>query len=352
MSASSVSREALERLASLDARSVDFFQLARTLECAFRDLPRLGTSQKPGEDPVRFAQEPSTAFAPTTVSKIESIAGARAGRVFVNFLGMLGPNGPMPLFMTDYARDRERNHADATLARFLDVFNHRMVSLFYRAWAVNQLPVSFDRTHGQSDAITQMEEDRYGAYIGSLFGIGMATLRGRDRVPDVAKLHYSGRLSNDTKHAEGLRAIIEDYFRVQTRLDEFVGAWLELPSASLCRLGVSRDSATLGVSSVLGSRVWECQSRFRIVLGPMGLSDYERLLPGGDSQGRLEDWVRNYVGRQFSFEVNLILRREEVPRVKLGGFGRLGWTTWLFGDSKGGGDLGRNARDLALVRDP
>lgn len=350
MSPTAVSREALDRLASIDARSVDFYQLARTLECAFRDLPRIGMSQKPGEDAVRFAQEPSTAFAPTTVSKIESTPNARAGRVFVNFLGMLGPNGPMPLFLTDYARDRERNNGDATLARFLDVFNHRMVSLFYRAWAVNQLPVSFDRTHGQDDAITQMEEDRYGAYIGSLFGIGMATLRGRDRVPDVAKLHYAGRLSNDTKHAEGLRAIIENYFGVRTSLDEFVGAWLELPPASLCRLGVSRDSATLGVSSVIGSRVWECQSRFRIVLGPMGLSDYERLLPGGDSQGRLEDWVRNYVGRQFSFEVRLILRREEVPRTSLGRSGRLGWTTWLFG-GKDSGDLGRDASDLTLVRD-
>ncbi len=366
------------KLLSRDPHGLDFFAMARLLECSYDALPRLGTSQRPSDDPVRFAQEPSLAFPPVSVSKFVAKSGVREGRVFVNFLGMLGPNGPLPLHITDYARDRERNQQDPTLARFLDVFNHRMVSLFYRAWAVNQLPVSFDRTrkHARSGGLqvgrlseptlqptsdpaadfTQTErtaenggraawtdEDRYATYIGALFGMGIPTFRSRDELPDVAKLHYAGRLAPGVKNAEGLRAIIESFFGVSARIEEFVGGWLDLPDRYWCRLGGSAQSCKLGVNTVVGARVWESQGRFRVVMGPMALADYERLLPGGESQKRLEAWVRNYVGHEFEFQVQLILREDAVPKVQLGKTGRLGWTTWM-----SRGKLGRDPSDLVF----
>jgi len=354
------------KLLSRDPHGLDFFAMARLLECSYDTLPRLGTSQRPSDDAVRFAQEPSLAFPPVSVSKFVAKSGVREGRVFVNFLGMLGPNGPLPLHITDYARDRERNQQDPTLARFLDVFNHRMVSLFYRAWAVNQLPVSFDRTrkHARGQPVGRLseptpdpanvdratenggraawtDEDRYATYIGALFGMGIPTFRSRDDLPDVAKLHYAGRLAPGVKNAEGLRAIIESFFGVSARIEEFVGGWLDLPERYWCRLGGSSESCGLGVNTVVGARVWESQGRFRIVMGPMALADYERLLPGGESQKRLEAWVRNYVGHEFDFQVQLILREDAVPKVQLGKTGQLGWTTWMSREK-----LGRDPSDL------
>jgi type VI secretion system protein ImpH len=237
----------------------------------------------------------------------------------VNFLGLLGTNGPMPLIITEYVYDRLHNHRDRTLASFLDVFNHRMISLFYRAWACNQQSVSHDRK----------DEDRFAVYIGSLFGIGEDSFRNRDAVPDIAKLHYSGRLVCPTGNAEGLKEILQDYFGTEVDIEEFVGQWIDLPPEHRCQMGRSPENARLGSTLVVGSSFWECQQKFRIKLGPMSLSDYRRMLPGSDSIQRLVAWVKNYVGDELSWELQLILCAKEVPNICLGKIGQLGWSTWL-----------------------
>jgi len=355
---------------------MDFFSLGRLIECGYRSMPRIGASQRPSEDAARFCQEPSLAFAPTTVASFKSYGSVPVGRVFVCFMGMLGPNGPMPLHLTDFARDRERNHDDPTMARFLDVFNHRMVSLFYRAWAATQMTTNFDRAtwpergapvgSGQAEPTARpgadpaagaaaelgeaasgswSNEDRYAMYVGALLGIGQRSLRRRDAAPDVAKLYYSGRLGAGVKNAEGLRALLEEYFEIPARVDEFVGSWLDMPERYWCRLGESRDSGMLGVNAVAGARTWDRQSRIRLVLGPMDFDDYERMLPGGSGQKRLEAWVRNYIGFELGFDVQLVLKESEVPKSKLGKGGKLGWTTWT-----AAGALGRDAADLVIRR--
>jgi type VI secretion system protein ImpH len=237
----------------------------------------------------------------------------------VNFLGLLGPQGPMPLHITEYVYNRELNHDDPTLARFLDLFNHRMICLFYRAWAVNRQTVSYDRR----------QDDRFSAYIGSLIGIGRPAFSDRDALPDVAKLHYSGHLACQTRHAEGLRSILENYFGVATSIREFVGQWIDIPDVYKCRLGASPDNATIGSTAVVGSRIWDCQHKIRIIMGPMELASYERLLPGSTSFSQLKAWLSNYFGDEISWDLQLVLMAPEVPTVRLGQEGRLGRTAWI-----------------------
>jgi type VI secretion system protein ImpH len=311
----------------------DFYCAARRIEAAFADHPRLGQSLKISEDPLRFCQVASLRFEPTTVTDFRDGADGRPPRLFLAFPGLLGPHGPMPLHLTEYVRDRERNCADPTLARFLDIFHHRMISLFYRAWAVNQQAVSFDRP----------DSDRFAAYIASFIGLGMKHLRSRDEIADVAKLHYSGRLASQTKSAEGLGAILEDYFQVPVEIRQFVGHWLSLPEDCRCRLGETPETGTLGRTAIAGSSIWECQQRFRIHMGPMSFRSYQRLLPNGGGLERLVAWVRNYVGDEFDFEVQLSLRASEVPGLMLGQVGQLGWSTWL--TSK---PLANDTEDLVL----
>ena len=173
------------------------------------------------------------------------------------------------------------------------------------------------------------DDDRFTVYVGSLFGIGMPALRGRDAVPDVAKLHFAGRLAAQAKPPEGLEAILADYFGVDAAIEEFIGRWVELPRRYRCLMGQKADTATLGSTLIVGRRVWECQQGFRVRLGPMGLVDYERMLPGGDSLMRLVAWVRQYVGDELAWDVQLVLRKDEVPSAQLGTTGRLGWSTWM-----------------------
>lgn len=311
--------------------ATDFFACVRRIESLFPELPRVGTSNRSSEDPVRFSQEPSLAFAPSTVWEYRDPNAKSPARLFVNFMGMLGPHGPLPLHLTEYARERERIHKDPTFARFLDVFNHRMLSLFYRAWAVNRMPPSYDRAAFARDDI---RADRYSFYIGSLIGLGMESLRGRDALEDRAKLHYAGRLMPMSKSAEGLRAVIEQYTGARVEIEEFVGRWLDLPRQYHCRIGnhAERASCTLGGDhggAVAGERVWDCQSTFGLRLGPMTLERYLRLLPGTPSHARLSAWIRNYIGEEFSWRAVLVLGAKEVPRTQLGSGSRLGWTSWV-----------------------
>jgi type VI secretion system protein ImpH len=299
--------------------SFGFTHAMRALEAAFPDRPRFGRSSRPGQDPVRLAQEPTVVFAPATLAGWQPAEEDLPPRLSVFFFGLFGPDGPLPLHLTEYARDRRRNHRDPTFQRFADIFHHRALSLFYRAWADARPTVSFDRP----------EQDRFGLYVGAFAGLGMDSLRNRDAMPDLTKLHFAGHLALQTRHAEGLADILSAFFAMPVRVQSFIGTWLALPAADRSRLGDGARTAALGGTVLLGGRVWSRQHKFRIVIGPLSLHDYERLLPGGQSFHRLVPIVRNYAGDTLLWDVNLILRRDEVPPTRLGGFGRLGWTTWL-----------------------
>jgi type VI secretion system protein ImpH len=296
-----------------------FNAVLRFFECMHAERPRLGTSLRPVDDPIRLGQEPAMTFEAASLTAFEPGRQGKPHRLMVRLLGLLGPNGPLPLHLTEYAQERKRDHGDQTFARFLDVFHHRMLSLFYRAWANNEPTVSFDRP----------DADRFADYVGSLAGLGMPSLRKRDDISDHTKFYYSGRFSGQTKCAEGLQAILADYFNLPAGIEEFVGEWMRLPQQHLCRLGQDESNGSLGRSILVGSNVWGSQHRFRIILGPLNLQDYVRLLPTGDRIRRLVSLVRNYIGDELAWDVRLILRRQEVPKACLDGDTRLGWTSWL-----------------------
>ncbi len=310
--------EALIGRLEKDPYSFGFFQALRLIECLYSDAPRLGMSRRPGEDPVRLAQEPSMHFESSSLTAFEHKTDGKPHRLTVRLFGLLGPNGPLPLHLTEYAQNRLEIHKDPSFIRFLDVFHHRMMSLFYRAWANNEPTVSFDRP----------ESDRFSVYVGSLEGLGMPALRNRDGISDWTKLCYSGHLASQTKYPEGLEAFITEYFGLPAKLDEFVGEWLSLPKNDIFRMGQDPSRGTLG-SIVLGAEVWSCQHKFRVVMGPMGYQDYLSLLPDAARIGRLVALVRNYAGDEWAWDINLVLKREEVPKLSLDGQSRLGWTAWL-----------------------
>lgn len=296
-----------------------FYQALRRFECLYHNKPRLGVSTRPVDDAVRLTQEPSLAFAPSTLASFTPGHEGNASLLAVYFFGMFGPNGPLPLHLTEYARDRVRNSDDPTFTAFLDMFHHRLLSMFYRSWANAQPTVSFDRP----------DQDRFSTYVGALFGLGMPSLRNRDNIPDLTKLHFAGRLSSQTRNAEGLVAMITRFFNLPAAIEQFIGEWLRLPNDSLCRLGISPLTATLGVNIALGDHVWQCQQKFRLILGPLNYEDYERFLPGRESGKRLRDMVRNYVGDSMDWDVNLLLKKKNVPAMRLGENDLLGWNTWL-----------------------
>jgi type VI secretion system protein ImpH len=330
----------LRRLEAAPA-SFDFYAALRQLECAYPAQPRIGQAARPQDEALRFGQQPSLAFEPAMLAALERAGGdegqaqavlagdgtnngadegsGAAPRLLVNFFGLLGANGPLPAHLTEYIRDRLRNAADPTPARFLDIFHHRMISLLYRAWASAQPAVSLDRPGA----------DRFAEYVGALIGIGMPTLRRRDAVPDLAKLHYAGRLGPQVRNAAGLAAILGDFFRMPVQVREFVGHWMRLPADGVCRLRSGPEAEVLGRSTVLGKKVWNAQHKFRLVIGPIDMQQARQMLPDGPSMQRLAAWVRQYAGLTQEWDVNLIIKKETLPGLKLGRDARLGWSSWL-----------------------
>jgi type VI secretion system protein ImpH len=295
----------------------DFYQTLRQLECLYADKPRWGEALRPADEPVRLGQEPDLSFAPASLASLSAFAGDGRPRLHVRLFGLFGPNGPMPLHLTEYARDRWRNAGDPTIVRFADVFHHRLLALFYRAWAQGQPHVSRDRPN----------QDRVSGYVAALFGVMPAAFRGRDSLPDVARVFHAGTLVRHVRNSEGLASILQQYFDVPVRIEQFVGHWMRLGPDERTFLG--RESAQLGVGAVAGARVWDRQHKFRIHLGPLSLSRYESFLPGGSRLRQIVDWVAFYFSFELDWDARLALRPEEVPRLTLTKQRRLGWTTWL-----------------------
>ncbi len=311
----------------------DFYRVLRMIECLHLDKPRIGRALKPQDEAVRLGQEASMAFAPSTLSAFSLGSEGRAPRLEQRFFGMLGPNGPLPLHLTEHARERLLHESDPTFVRFLDIFNHRFAELFYRAWAQAQPTVNLDRPR----------EDRFSVYVGALLGMATPSTRRRDAVNDLAKLHFAGWLSRQVRTPEGLRALLAAYFRAPVQIEEYVGHWMKLRDQDRTRLGAGNSGACLGRGAVTGGRVWDRQHMFRIRLGPLSLERYEGFLPGGKSIRQIVAWVRQYFSYEFDWDMRLVLARDEVPRLALKRSARLGWTTWL------GRRLSRSdAEDLTL----
>lgn len=302
----------------LPVEAIDLFALLRLVDARSAGA-RLGYALTPREDAVRLGQNPSTLFASSTLYSIDTANRHADAAVKILSFGVFGPNGGMPLHLTEYVRERLHNHADSSPADFVDMFHHRLISLFYRAWADAQPIVQLD-TPGR---------DKFSMYAGALVGMGFDGSWGRDAVEDSAKLYASSHLVRLTRNAEGLEQLVAHYFATPARLTAFVSSWIDIDPQEQTRLSSTGANNQLGVDAIAGARVEDVQSRFRLTLGAMALPLYESFLPLHRNNLRLRDWVRNYLGVEMDWDVELQLKADEVPRSTLGGVTRLGWTTWL-----------------------
>lgn len=307
----------------------DLFQAIRVLEAAHPDRPPLGRGRRAADEPARLGQPPELAFPPAEVQAVEPGRDGRPPRLLTRALGLFGPSGPLPLAVTARARARARQEGDRTLADFADLFHHRMLALYYRAWAEARPAVEADR--GAASRVTLR--------LAALLGLGDPALRERLPVPDRFLLFVAGLLLPGTRPPEALERALALWLGLPAAVEELRLARLELPERLRARLGTSR----LGRDGFLGRTVADRASRFRVRLGPMGLEDYEALLPGGGLLAGVVGLVLLLQGRELDFDLLLVLARAEVPAARLDGRARLGWTAWLATDRRA-----RDASDLVL----
>lgn len=352
----SVGKPTVEEQLLNDGSRFDFFQAASLLEQAAK--------RQGAEKPLpKFKTPVSTAFPASPIDAIDSAEkNGDPPSMVVNFMGLTGPSGMLPRHYTELLIQIERQVRDKTkhtLSAWYDLFNNRLIGQLYRAWAKCRI----DRNHTRPTE-EQPETGGFHGSLLSLIGLGLPSLGERlrvdandqqqenseqaqsvDRVRDAALLRHAGMLARRQRSAAQIESMLSTHFRVPIQIEQFRGQWLELEPSDQTRLGMLRSRKAqanrLGQDAVLGSRVWNRQSRIRVRIGPLSQQQFDSFLPDMvsiDKRSRfimLCQLVRLAVGIEIDFDVQLILQREAVASLELsttsdaGNRGRLGWNTWV-----------------------
>lgn len=327
----------------------NFFQAVRLLE--LRERERTSGSDGPrleaiGHDDARrefvtFRTFPGLSFPAGEIAQLRRGEGQgekgtgldSAPELVVTFFGLTGPGGVLPRHYTELLIQRLRDR-DYSLRDFFDLFNHRLISLFHRAWEKYRLPNGYERAqlndpNGEPDLVTRS--------LYCLVGLGTGHLRRRLDLDDEVFLHYGGHFAHYPRSAAALEGLLADYLEMPAGVLQIQGQWLYLDRDDQALMPCPRfpggSNNQLGVSLVVGERVWDVQSKFRVRLGPLTWRQFRSLMPDGFELRPLCQLIRTYAGPDLDFDVQPVLKAEEVPPCRLVASQtdgpRLGWNTWV-----------------------
>lgn len=301
--------------------SFNFFQAVKLLEILYPDKNSVGVHSEATREPVRFASKVSLEFPASDIEQIR-VPGAEndPAAMAVNIMGLAGAMGPLPAAYTELILERVWKK-DTALRDFLDIFNHRLISLLYRVRKICR--IGFDFSSPQHSNVAR--------YLYSLMGLGTAGLQSRMHVPDRALLFYTAHFARQGRSMAGLRSLLSDYFGVSIQGRQFKGQWHQIADDQITMIGVLGQNQTLGDTATLGTKVWDQQGKFELRVGPLTAEELLLFLPDGTAFAPLCELTRFYVGNELDFEIILIAKMGDIPTPALGGTfsPRLGWTSWL-----------------------
>ena len=301
----------------------EFFQAVRLLEKLYPEKQAVGGDAMPQQEVVRFRSRVAMDFPASEVHEINVSADDASDDerldLFQNFMAMAGVSGALPMHYTELLFSRLR-YRDTAMWTFLDIFTHRCVSLFFRAWEKYRVPVGYERG-----------DDSFTSYLFDFVGLGTPGLRGRMDLDDESLLPYSGLVTQKPHSRNALENILSDYFSVPVSVEQFFGQWLDLSERDVTLLGRANNS--LGRRAIAGTKVWDQQSKFRVRIGPIGFTRFLAFLPVGSAYKPLRSIIRFVAGTEFDFDVQLELKKQQVPGTILTTRAvrrpMLGWTSFL-----------------------
>jgi type VI secretion system protein ImpH len=333
--------------------SFDFFQSLRLLIMLdSKDRVRVGMDGPPQNEMVRFVAHRSLSFPASAIQQLVHATPEQPARMTVNFMGMTGPSGVLPRHYTERLLSDVKGEEKTALRDWLDLFNHRLISLFYRAWEKYRFYLPFER--GES---SERDPDAFSRCLYSMIGLGFRSHRNRFRVTyaerlpkteaggearvrekellrldDSIFLRFGGLFAHRPRCAVSLESFLHIYLQLPVKVHQFRGQWLQLNQDSQTSVGIL--NGRMGQDSLVGDRIWDMQSKIRISLGPLTYEQFLELLPDPNPFPRrkriflLAQVVRYYLGAEMDVEFQLVLRKDEVPTAQTGPHSRLGWNTW------------------------
>lgn len=297
-----------------------FLSLVRWFDARYQTQYGIGQTLRPIQDVIRLGQHPSVSFSPREIASVQ----IQNGRIKIEHLGLgvWGANGPLPLHFSEIAMHRKEMVHDHTLTNFIDMFHHRSFSLFYRAWLINQSTAGLDKK----------DDEHFSRYIAWLTGNECSELA-HQFLPVHAKLFASANSVNQSKTPSAITQTLTQYFKTAFAIEEYYFQWMRIDQRDITRLGQNiashEDSNRLGIGAMLGAHIPDCQHNFLLIVGPLSLAQYKQFLPHGSSFVRLIEWVRHFVGFEYSWHMQLTIDAKQVQPMRLGSYQKLGWDTWM-----------------------
>jgi type VI secretion system protein ImpH len=312
---------ALSDVFERDARHFSFFQAVDLIEKQDADVARLGYRGPCAKEPIRFVGNISLGFPSSDIEQIERVEGDDGRvryRMMVNFLGLYGQSSPLPTWYTeDLVHEELDEHA---VKDFLDLFQHRAVSLLQRCWTKYRYYREY--RHDGTDPISQ--------WLFALMGVLHPSLRESTSLHWQRLLAYAGIIAMRNHSAPMIRGVMSHYFPgTPIQIEQFIEDMSPIAEEQWARLGSA--NCRLGEDLTIGERVPDCGSRIRIRMGPLGFARFRRFLPDGADHAAAKDLVNILLIDQLQCDFELILREDQIPPLRLVDDSpcRLGWSTWL-----------------------
>lgn len=290
----------------------------------------------PSSEVVRFHTRQSLSFPASEIASIDerkSSAGTSQWQVHVNFIGLTGNSGILPYHYSELVLKRIKIK-DKSLMNFLDLFNHRLISLFYQASIKYHLPLGYERK--KLNAPPGSDSDDPTKILMALMGLGTHGLSRRLYTQDESLIYYSGLFTKKVRTAAGLKKIIFNHFSIPVEIQEFIGQWQQLIDDVRTRLPAPAcprgQNNQLGKSVMLGRKGWFAQGKIRIILGPLTHKQLHTFAPGTATLKALDEIVKLYINFEHDYDYVMRIRYADIPRaVKLRSDRPpiLSWNTWL-----------------------
>lgn len=333
----------VNKMLSEEGWRFSFFQIVQLLERYFRPAARVGYQGPASEEIIRFRPLASLSFPVSDVASVEiSEDDENKPRINVTttFLGLYGTTTPLPIFYTEEIlwSDKENSQVRA----FMDIFHHRLLSLFYRCWIKYRYHTQFEK-EGKDDFSKRM--------LG-LIGLGTPGHIENAGLSAVRLIRFSGMMSQRSRSASALEGILSDFFDdVPIHIEQCTGRWVTIKQEQRISLGL--NNCILGIDCSVGEKVYGRSGSFRIVLGPVRYETFVSFLPDGERFRILDSIVKLFLKDALDFDIKLLLSGGEIPglklisdsQTKLGqrklgqtklGQTKLGWTCWLISNPSEG----------------
>ncbi|MEM7351087.1 MAG: type VI secretion system baseplate subunit TssG [Acidobacteriota bacterium] len=325
-----------------EAYRFDFFQLVYLLEHWRRGAnpetsgtkapPAIGREGPMAAETLRLRPDRGLGFSPADVRWAgplpakEDESGAlrrfdRDGEIYqiiVNFMGLYGFTTPTPIYFTELINSPDFD--SGPLTELLDLFNHRLLSFYYRAWQKYRYPYRYEP--GARDEVSE--------HILSFVGLRERKVQEQTELPVPRLIRYIGLMAPRPRPLINLRLILADYFRLpQIRIKPWVLRWTPIAKEQCNAIG--GRNCSLGEDLTVGAEIPDRSGKFRVRIGPLSFVQFKSFLPDGEKFRQLSALVHLWAGNRFDFDFEFVIRRQDIPPAKMQGAdgARLGWTGWI-----------------------